>query len=117
MGKIAFGTGLVALVFALVAGTMPASAEFFGCNDRQSVRTISYRTHQTVPARRSAPRHSSTSRYTHEFAAQTTRPRVTIHPRATRPGPNSKRYCRSWLAQEYRVSGTVIVPRMQCWWQ
>ena len=33
------------------------------------------------------------------------------------PGPNSVRQCRSWLAQEYRVSGTVIVPRMQCWWE
>ena len=45
------------------------------------------------------------------------RPRITIHPRANQPGPNAKRYCRSWLVQEYRVSGTVIVPRMQCWWQ
>jgi hypothetical protein len=33
------------------------------------------------------------------------------------PGPNSVRQCRSWLAQEYRVSGTVVVPRMQCWWE
>jgi hypothetical protein len=45
------------------------------------------------------------------------RPKITIHPRTNQPGPNSKRYCRSWLEQEYRVSGTVIVPRMQCWWQ
>ena len=53
---------------------------------------------------------------TRELAAQA-RPRITIHPRETRPGPYAKRYCRSWLAQEYRVSGTVIVPRMQCWWR
>jgi hypothetical protein len=45
------------------------------------------------------------------------RPKITIHPRTYQPGPNAKRYCRSWLEQEYRVSGTVIVPRMQCWWQ
>ena len=67
-----------------------------------------------------APRAAGASQATQgadEFAAQQTRPRITIHPRATEPGPNSKRYCRSWLAQEYRVSGTVIVPRMQCWWQ
>jgi hypothetical protein len=51
-----------------------------------------------------------------EFAAQS-RPRVTIHPRTSYPGPNAKRYCRSWLAKEYRVSGMVSVPRMQCWWQ
>ena len=49
---------------------------------------------------------------TRELAAQS---RITVFPRR-RPGPNSKRHCRAWLAKEYRVSGTVIVPRMQCWW-
>ena len=53
---------------------------------------------------------------TQEMAAQT-RPRVTIHPRQIRPGPNAKRYCRFWLAQEYRVSGPVIAPQQHCWWQ
>ncbi len=43
------------------------------------------------------------------------RPRITIHPRQL--PPTAKRYCRSWLVKEYRVSGPVIVPRMQCWWQ
>lgn len=33
------------------------------------------------------------------------------------PGPNAVRQCTSWLAQEYRPSGTVIVPRMRCWWE
>jgi hypothetical protein len=46
-----------------------------------------------------------------------TRTRIIVHPRTSFPGPNAKRYCRSWLAREYRVSGTVIVPRMRCWWQ
>ena len=59
---------------------------------------------------------SSSSRPTQELAAQS-RPRIVVHPRTSFPGPNAKRYCRSWLAKEYRVSGTVIVPRMQCWWQ
>ena len=56
---------------------------------------------------------SSSSR---EFAAQTNRPRVTIYPRRYLP-PNATRQCRSWLVTEYRVSGTVIVPRMRCWWE
>ena len=51
-----------------------------------------------------------------ELAAQS-RPRITIHPRRVYPGPNAKRYCRSWLAKEYRVSGPVVVPRMRCWWE
>jgi hypothetical protein len=52
-----------------------------------------------------------------ELAAQTKRPRVTIYPRRVYPGPNAKRQCRAWLAQEYRVSGPVIVPQMRCWWE
>ena len=50
-----------------------------------------------------------------DVAAQP-RPHITIHPRHFEPGPNAKRHCRSWLAKQYRVSGTVIVPQMRCWW-
>jgi len=51
-----------------------------------------------------------------ELAAQR-RPHITIYPRQRALGPDAKRYCRAWLAQEYRVSGPVIVPRQTCWWQ
>ena len=54
---------------------------------------------------------------TRELAAQRARPRITIRPRRTKLGPNAKRHCRAKLVQEYRVSGTVIVPRMHCWWE
>jgi hypothetical protein len=45
--------------------------------------------------------------------------RIEIHPRSytSELPPTAKRYCNSWLEKEYRVSGPVIVPRMQCWWQ
>jgi predicted small secreted protein len=33
------------------------------------------------------------------------------------PGPNAVRQCVSWLAPEYRPSGTVITPHMRCWWE
>lgn len=33
------------------------------------------------------------------------------------PGPGAVRQCGSWLAAEYRPSGTVIVPKMRCWWE
>jgi hypothetical protein len=33
------------------------------------------------------------------------------------PGPGFVRQCNSWLVQEARPSGTVIVPRMECWWE
>jgi hypothetical protein len=48
--------------------------------------------------------------------AARSRPHVTVHPRRIEPGPNSKRHCVSWLQKQYRVSGTVIVPQMRCWW-
>jgi hypothetical protein len=94
----------------------PASAEFFGCNDKDGRVVASYIGKPSDYGTRHAVRTGS-RRYTHEFAAQTSRPRIVIQPRTTSPGPNAKRHCRSWLAKEYRVSGTVIVPRMQCWWQ
>ena len=56
------------------------------------------------------------SSHTTEFAAQR-RPNVIVYPRSNKPGPNSRRQCRSWLEKEYRVSGPVIVPKMRCWWE
>jgi hypothetical protein len=56
-----------------------------------------------------------------EFSAQSRRilhrqpRRVRIYgPRE--PGPNSVRICSSYYEYEYRVSGTVIVPRENCYW-
>jgi hypothetical protein len=97
-------TRIFCAVLALfLAGTplfsAKALAEFFGCNDLRPGKVL------------------SDSRTTHEFAAQSSRPRITIHPRRTRLSQNSVRQCRSRLVKEYRVSGTVIVPHMQCWWE
>jgi hypothetical protein len=33
------------------------------------------------------------------------------------PGPNAVRDCTATYVQEYRPSGTVIVPRMSCFWR
>lgn len=41
--------------------------------------------------------------------------RLRVYP--TYPGPNAVRQCEAHYEQEYRQSGTVIVPRMHCWWQ
>ena len=90
---------VLALAAVLSAAMLaPASAEFFGCN----------------------PGHATTAavhRYTEDFAAQTVRPRITVHPRRSHLRRNAKRYCRSWLAKEYRVSGPVVVPQMRCVWR
>jgi hypothetical protein len=33
------------------------------------------------------------------------------------PGPNAVRDCNATYVREYRPSGTVIVPRMSCFWR
>jgi hypothetical protein len=39
-----------------------------------------------------------------------------VYPRYD-PGPNAVRDCTATYVQEYRPSGTVIVPRMSCYWR
>ena len=39
-----------------------------------------------------------------------------VYPRYN-PGPNAVRDCSATYVQEYRPSGTVIVPRMSCYWR
>lgn len=110
--KLPYSRMIFAVMALILAGNVffltSASAEFFGCNDQHKARTSSYSR---------APSTARTSSYTHEFAAQQARPRITIYPRRAQLSRNAKRHCRAWLAKEYRVSGTVIVPRQQCWWE
>lgn len=99
--------GIALAVAALAVVATPAAAEFFGCNEPKT----------TVRNYGGAPSHYASARTTHEFAAQSSRPRVTIYPRRQRLTANSVRQCRAQLVKEYRPSGTVVVPRMQCWWE
>jgi hypothetical protein len=65
-----------------------------------------------------------------EFSAQTRRTRrppsrILVTPRyypgdvfpRYYPGPNAVRECTAHLVQEFRPSGTVITPRMNCFWR
>jgi hypothetical protein len=61
-----------------------------------------------------------------EMPVQTRRPRarVRIYREDDRgvypsynPGPNAVRDCTATYVQEYRPSGTVIVPRVNCFWR
>ncbi len=64
--------------------------------------------------------HGSTAE---EFSAQSrktlrrTPRRVPVYRGSSYPGPNAVRVCNAHYEQEYRPSGTVIVPRMQCYWR
>ena len=93
MQQMVIRLALIGVVFALNAGaSLPASAQPVRCDQMRSPDCL-------------------------DPAPQKKRPRVTIYPRRVYPGPNAKRQCHAWLAQEYRVSGTVIVPQMRCWWE
>lgn len=43
--------------------------------------------------------------------------RVRVYRGYSSPGPNAVRICNAYYVQEYRASGTVIVPRMSCYWR
>ncbi|MBR1216970.1 hypothetical protein JQ557_03145 [Bradyrhizobium sp. U87765 SZCCT0131] len=45
------------------------------------------------------------------------RPQTRLRVYRSSLGPNAKRQCVAHYEQEHRVAGTVIVPRMQCWWE
>ena len=105
MRSIVSGLVLAAGALAVLAG--PASAEFFGCKDPKV----------TVRNYTGAASHYASANTTHEYSAQSSRPRITIRPRHKQLSANSVRQCRAQLVKEYRASGTVIVPRMQCWWE
>ena len=63
-----------------------------------------------------------------EFSAQRRTRRIQIYPRREGhwqpdvvphydPGPNAVRVCNAQYVQEFRPSGTVIVPHMSCYWR
>jgi hypothetical protein len=105
MRRMGSGIVVAALIGAFAVFAAPAAAE--SCNDGKV----------TVGHCGGGSSHHASSRTTHEFAAQTSRPRVTIYPRRQQLTANSVRQCRAQMVKEYRPSGTVVVPRMQCWWE
>ena len=72
MRKLASGIALAVAAIAVMA--TPAAAEFFGCNDAKT----------TVRNYTSASSRYASSRTTHEFAAQSSRPRFTFFSRQDR---------------------------------
>ncbi len=43
--------------------------------------------------------------------------RLRVYRLRSYPGPNAVRDCEARYVQEYRPSGTVIVPRVNCFWR
>lgn len=82
---------------------------------------------QPAQAQTTSARDGSAARLTEASSQQRQRAprRVRIYPRVNpdevypryNPGPNAVRDCTATYVQEYRPSGTVIVPRMNCFWR
>ena len=102
-------TGAFAILTGLVAGLIILAVPYAAQAESVS--------HQS--AGQQAARHGLTAE---EFSAQSrevlrrTPRRIRIYRGSHYPGPNSKRVCNAHYEQEYRPSGTVIVPRMNCYW-
>jgi hypothetical protein len=99
---------LLACVCVMVLGAGSAVAQ----QAREPMATTEPEPLVQGPARRARPRINVRPRYPY-------RSFHTIYPPpydVEFPGPNAKRECTSRLVTEHRPSGTVVVPRMHCWW-
>jgi len=93
-----------------------------------AVMTLGFSCGQPLSAEPASQQSAAASALTQAAAARRAPPRVTVTPRQPAaslyplpyryayPGPGYARQCTSWLEPEARPSGTVIVPRMRCWW-
>ena len=96
-------TGLAALAFQAVPDTSASAQQTTAQNDRQ---TRAVRTARTRPQIRVTPRYPY-RRYHSPYP---------VPYEAEYPGPYGVRDCKVRYVKEFRPSGAVIVPRMQCWW-
>lgn len=100
------GIGRVAILVAL-AGFFALPAGEASAQSRSSAVRIAQAAPQDVPApRRRPPARLRVTPYEQEG----------VYPHYN-PGPNAVRVCNATYVQEYRPSGTVIVPHMTCYWR
>ena len=97
------------LALAILAGAPCAGGDlhcrkFSGRSARRGAATVSA---PTPRSRSRRPRSSAAAVRRRSFAS--------IRERAYLP-PTAVRACDAWYEQEFRPSGTVIVPRMRCRW-
>jgi hypothetical protein len=105
---IAVLAGFVSLlvVSLLAAGAQAQTAP--GTRITQASPAVADEPSTQSPARRPAKRVRIYPRYQAEPDG--------VYPRYF-PGRNAVRECNATYVQEYRPSGTVIVPRMNCYWR
>jgi hypothetical protein len=95
-------------VFSLLAAGAEAQTAPQGTRTAQATQPAADERPAQPPARRPTTRLRIYPRYQAEPDG--------VYPRYF-PGQNAVRECNATYVQEYRPSGTVIVPRMSCYWR
>jgi hypothetical protein len=95
-------------MMAAFAGSMLLLSVGAKAEDASSRTRIAQAAPQNVPPVRRPP----TRLRVHPYYYQ----QEDIYPRYN-PGPNAVRECNATYVQEFRPSGTVIVPRTTCYWR
>jgi hypothetical protein len=107
------GLGTWAVV-GIVAGALPLLAGSAGAQTTsQRTQVAQTLTPEDLAVRPPAPRPPRRIRIYPRYQAV---PADDVYPRYN-PGPNAVRVCNASYVQEYRPSGTVIVPHMTCVWR
>jgi hypothetical protein len=101
---VALASILTGVVSLLAAGAQAQTAT----QGTRIAQTVADEPSVPPPARRPAKRVRIYPRYQAEPDG--------VYPRYF-PGQNAVRECNATYVQEYRPSGTVIVPRMNCYWR
>jgi hypothetical protein len=101
------GAALPSATLLSAAGASAQSAPV-GTRSAQATQTVAVET----SAQRRVRRPSTRLRVYPEYDANPN----DVYPRYY-PGRNAVRECNATYVQEYRPSGTVIVPRMSCFWR
>jgi hypothetical protein len=104
---VALASVLTGVVSLLAAGAQAQTATQ-GARIAQASPAVADEPAVQPPARRPARRLRIYPRYQAEPDG--------VYPRYF-PGQNAVRECTATYVQEYRPSGTVIVPRMNCYWR
>ena len=99
---------VTAAILAAFVGLLP------GAVAQAQTAPSGMRTAQAVPTDTSAQQRRRVIRRVPVYPREEWRPDV--YPRYN-PGPNAVRDCTATYVQEYRPSGTVITPRMNCYWR
>jgi hypothetical protein len=98
----------LAVTFSLLAAGAEAQTVSQPTRTAQALQPIAGETRAQTPARRPLKRLRIYPRYQAEPDE--------VDPRYF-PGENAVRECNATYVQEFRPSGTVIVPRMSCYWR